>query len=323
MILLAINYQVTTIMKLISCCIAGLCLASITQAAEVELSDKVRDNFGITTVPVNGAQVAQRWQAQAQVLDATTLVSTLAELRSAHSAAMASAAESKRLEALHQADSNASLKSVEAARAQAVSDQARVQMLRAQLLSSWGNGIARMADDAREQLAKQILNGSAVLIRAELNSNGGKLAADKVRLSFLSGEASVSAQLLGKLPQSINSLGTAYLLRASINADQDLQPGQVLQAELQDVSRIVTGIKLPRAALLRWQGQQFVYVETAANHYLRKAVQVSQWLEDAALLKSGLSAGDKVVTTGAGLLLGAETAPAEEEEDEPAAAVKE
>jgi hypothetical protein len=67
---------------------------------------------------------------------------------------------------------------------------------------------------------------------------------------------------------------------------------------------------------LRWQGQQWAYVETEAGHYRRVALTIAQWLDDAALVTAGIKSGDKVVTTGAGLLLGAELKPAEAAKEE-------
>jgi hypothetical protein len=197
-----------------------------------------------------------------------------------------------------------------------------MQSLRAQLLSTWGSGIDRMKVGDREQLTQALLTGKVVLIRADLINSPVALATQNVRLNLIgdSGKADsskLSAKLLGALPQvNAQSLGKSYLLSAQLSKDQELQPGQILSAELQDASRATSGIKLPRAAVLRWQGQQWAYVETEAGHYRRVALTIAQWLDDAALVTAGIKSGDKVVTTGAGLLLGAELKPAEAAKEE-------
>jgi hypothetical protein len=291
-----------------------LLVISCAVQAEVELSDQARANFGITTTVATAAQVTRQWQAMAQVLDAAPLVTTLAESRAAQAAALASSAELQRLEALYKAD-NVALKVVEAARAQTVSDQSRVQTVQAQLLGSWGRAISRMSATEREQLAQAVLAGKQILIRAELAGNApGSLTVYAVRLQ-LPDNNSVNATLLGSMPLSnIQAVGKAYLLSAATTAEVDLQPGEVLTAELQDAARPVSGIQLPRAAVIRWQGQQWAYVEQSPGHYQRVALSIVQWSEQGALVNTGVKAGDKVVTTGASLLLGAELAPAGKDE---------
>ena len=283
--------------------------------ADVTLDEKVRENFGIASVAAVSSRQSRQWQASAQVLDASSLVGTLAEIKAAKAAAGASASELKRLEALYQAGNNAALKTVEAARAQTVVDASHVQTLQSQLLSMWGSSISRMPDAERERLSQSVLSGKLVLIRAELIENAPTtLTAQNVRLKFLSDGITVTARLLGAMPQNNGqSLGKAYLLSAPVSEQGELQPGQILSAELQDSARSLTGISVPSAAVLRWQGQQWVYIEHEAGHYQRVAITVSQWLNDAVLVSKGIKTGDKVVTVGAGLILGAELAPPETE----------
>ncbi|MGD9842478.1 MAG: hypothetical protein AB7F79_06185 [Steroidobacteraceae bacterium] len=280
--------------------------------ADVELNEATRANFGIATIAAEMAQVLRQWQASAQVLDASALVSILAETSAAQAAATASTSELKRVTALHQSGNNAALKTVEAARAQAIADHSRVTALQAQLLGSWGSSISRMTAAQREQLMQSILDGEVVLLRAELPGSTITLSPRSVRLRFLSESNSINAKLLGAMPQTNSqSLGKAYLLSAPTDDQSALQPGQVLSAELEDATRSVSGIKLPRAAVLRWQGQQWVYVEHEAGHYQRVAITVTQWLDEAVLVTADIKSGDKVVNRGAGLVLGAELLPPE------------
>jgi hypothetical protein len=288
----------------------SLLLCQSMTHAEVVLTDQVRANFGITTAVANTEQVARHWQATAQVLDTASLISGLADLHAAQATATASNNEAQRMEALYKAD-NASLKAVEATRAQAANDHAHVQSLQAQLLTGWGAAITRLPTAAREQLMHEILAGKIALIRAEVAASAPtSLGASSVTMKLLNDDRAIKATLLGTLPQTnAQSVGKAYLLSAAVNEQLDLQPGEVLSAELQDSTRKLTGVKLPHAAVVRWQGQQWAYVETAVGHYQRVALQIAQSLPDGLLVGDGIKAGDKVVNVGTGLLLGAELAP--------------
>lgn len=301
---------------LFACVMATLCHRAAN--ADVELNEQARSNFGIATTAAVSAQLSSQWSATAQVLDAAALVSAVADLRAAQAALAAATSELQRLDALYKADNNVALKTVEAARAQVASDASHMQSLQAQMLSTWGAAISRLPAAAREQLSQSILSGKTALLRAELSGNAPTtLTAKTVRLQFLADNSTVNAKLLGAMPQvNPQSLGKAYLLSVELNGNVDLQPGQVLSAQVQDTTRSTQGIKLPRAAVLRWQGQQWAYVEQSPGHYRRVILAVAQWQEDAVLVSGGIKAGDNVVTRGAGLLLGAELQPAEAEAKE-------
>jgi multidrug efflux system membrane fusion protein len=286
-------------------------VAQPLSGAALELDAKVRDNFDLATLAVAQGTVAQQWQTVAQVLDASPLVMLVADLHAARAADAASASELKRVQALYQDDNGVALKLVEAARAQAAADDSKLQSLRAQLLGGWG-ALARMNESALNALTQRILNGSTLLVRAELPGNAPPLPAQTVRLNLLPGSTHIAGQLLGAMPlRTEQTVGSAYLLSIEASSGLELQPGQLLNAELQDISHKLSGITVPSAAIVRWQGRHWVYVQVTATHYERKVVQVAQWLADGALVSSGLKAGDQVVTRGAGLLLGAELAPAE------------
>lgn len=278
--------------------------------AAVELSDPARHNFGITTVVATPIRQVRQWPVTAQVLDASGLVTLIADLSASHAALRASSSELQRVEALYKADNNAALKTVEAARAQSTGDQSRVQTAQAQLLGTWGTTLSRMSMNAREQLAQNILAGRVVLLRAEVSGAAGMLSTQTVRLQLAAEARTLPARLLGSLPQATQTTGRAYLLSVAM-ATPDLQPGQLLSAQLQDAGRTLSGISLPRAAVLRWQGRHWAYIEIEPGHYQREALTIAQWLEDAVLVTAGIKAGDQVVTTGAGLLLGAELQPAD------------
>lgn len=285
--------------------------------AAVELTEQVQKNFGINTMATVAVQSARQWQASAQVLDASPLVSVLADLKAAQASANASSSELKRLEALHQSNNNASLKTVEAARAQAMADSARLQVLQAQLLNSWGSGISKLPVQSKEQLLQAILSGQQVLVRADiLDQKNTVISVSAVRLKALSNGRVINAKVLGALPQSQGqSLGKSYLLTVSLNQQIELQPGEVLTAELQDTAHNIKGVRVSKSAVVRWQGQQWVYLEKDGGHYQRVAISIAQWIGDDVIITNGIKAGDRVVTSGAGLVLGAELSPPEAEEE--------
>jgi len=74
---------------------------------------------------------------------------------------------------------------------------------------------------------------------------------------------------------------------------------------------------VPASALLMGEGQASVYVETGGNHFLRTRIDIGKPMADGYFVQrdAGIAAGQKVVTSGAGLLLSHEINPSTGAED--------
>jgi hypothetical protein len=274
--------------------------------ADVQLEARQRDSLGIATVTLTAAQVPRSWPATAQVIDPTPLVTLAGDLRAARFAAEVSRHELERSEQLHAADSNVSLKALEAARAQSLSDAGRAKDLLSQFSTTWGRAIGAMDERARERLIDALASGRTVLLRAETRADSSHAQLGVAHLQLLTGGERWEARVLGPAAQGASqSLGSAYLLTAS--TAPPLQPGRVLLAELEDRNGRLEGIKLPRSALVRWEGADWVFVEEKTNVFARRAVSPTVWLEDGCLVQQGVRAGERVVSVGAELLLAAES----------------
>jgi len=288
-----------------------LCACGGAHAGEsVKLDAHQRENLGIATTALAAVDAPRSWAATAQVLDPTPLVSLAGELAAAQAAAEGSRHELDRALELHAADANVSQKAVEAARAQSLSDAGRAAALRAQLAGSWGRALAELPEQAREHLVHELAAGTQVLVRAETRLDSSKAQLKDARLQLLSGAESWEARVLGAAtPGQGQALGGAYLLSAP--AAPMLQPGRVLTAELRDRGAPLHGVKVPRGAIVRSQGEDWVFIEVAAGSFERRPLHAAAWLEDGCVVQEGVRAGERIVTTGAGLLLAAESAPAE------------
>jgi hypothetical protein len=277
--------------------------------AEVKLTAATRKNFGVEIVALATTSVPKTWHATAQVLDPAALIAQLSDIRAAELQAKTSRNEAERLSRLYEADSNISLKILEAARAQSAADRAKLDSLRAQWLTGYGRALAALGDSERERLSNDLLAGTAVLARAETLQSVPSAAVFKSgRVRELSGDASWNAQVLGPAALANQSMGNAYLLKIPAA----LQPGTLLEAELNDAKSTLQGIKVPRSAVIRWQGSNWAYVETEPNTFERVALTPVAWIDDGCLVQQGLTPGSKVVSVGAALLLAAETRSAEE-----------
>ena len=290
----------------------ALCLAPLafSQAnAEVTLTVEQRENLGIQTTVLATVQAPRTYSATAQVLDAAPLIVLLRDLRAAQSAAHASQLELERAEQLHAADANVSSKSLEAARVQSLADAGRADALRAQLLTAWGPALATMKERERERLIADLLDAKAVLLRAE-SRDGDRAAIRTGKVRLIAADEHFPAEVLGLAAAGAQVVGRAYLL---LVASTSLQAGQVLDADLEDSQKKVGGALVPRSAIVRWQGEDWVYIESDANRFVRKSIHPVMWLDDGGIVPKELAAGQRLVAVGAAALLGVENAPAAQE----------
>jgi hypothetical protein len=288
--------------------VLGLALAAAQAKADVTLDARQRDILGIETVTLAGVDVSPTREAAAEVLDPTPLITLLGELRAARAAASGSRNELERSERLYKGEANVSLKAVEAARTQALTDGGRLDGLRVQLLANWGASLAGMSPAEQAGLAEELVSGHAALVRAEVQQiDAARLEAREAHLRVLGGPESWEAKVLGEAAHAPNQgLGAAYLLRVAAA----LQPGRVLIAELRDQRHVLHGVAVPRSAIVRFAGDDWVYIEEKANRFVRRAVHPREQIDAGWLVVDELHAGERVVSVGAGLLLGAESGAA-------------
>jgi len=290
--------------------IRTLCLALLGSAvmspvwAEVTLTAEQRENLGIATEPFRPTQIEPQVPAAGQVLDASTLIGTLGDLRTAEISAIASREESNRTEQLYRDDKNVARKAFDAARIQANTDETRVTTLKGQLIATWGNGVANMPAAARAALLKDLLSGRASLIRADrLYASATQASFKGASVATLDDREQWTAQYMGPLPQTAGgTVGGAALLRVRVS----LQLGQPLTVNLISEGAGVSVMSAPASAVIRWRGAEWVYAETSANRFERLAVQAGPRAAGRAVLTGKESPKGQVVTVGARSLLGAE-----------------
>ena len=272
--------------------------------AEVTLNAEQRENLGIATEAFRVIDVAPRWPASGQVLDPSTLIAALGDLRTAEITAIASRQEANRMELLYRDDQNVARKAVDAARIQANTDETRVATLKGQLLATWGSGVVSLPAAERVTLSKALLTGNVSLVRADqLYASGTGGSIKGARVAALDTREDWPAEYLGPLPQTTGAtLGGASLLRVPAA----LSVGRPLTISLISSGEATSARSVPASALIRWHGAEWIYEETSANRFARREVRSGPRSEGRAVLAVGETTKGKVVTVGARALLAAE-----------------
>jgi hypothetical protein len=273
----------------------------------VKVDAKTQARLGIVTAPLQSAYHSATAAGFARVLDPVPLATLDSDIATAASALAASQAEAARTKSLNAADQTVSKQAAEAAAAQARADAAKLLLLRRRVGLEWGPALARLSDVRRGKLIADIAAGRAALVRIDSASG----------LSQLTGSATLD-------------LGAAGLIRAAI-----LGPTRVGDPRLQSTGLLglvsgreaiqlgagtvapatiafgpgVTGVIIPRAALLRTGGQTYAYVRHDAGSFERRLVEGGSADPDGLFVSRGFQVGEPVVTVGAAQLFAAQSGP--------------
>jgi len=240
-----------------------------------------------------------------RVLDPAPLSSLVAELVSARATAEASQKDAERLTVLA-AKNNASDRVLEAAEAAAQRDRAMEDSARQRLLAAWGNGIADRA--GLGEWVQTLATGDQALVRVDLLAGdflnapplGARLFAladenHAVEAEFVGIATGVDAQTQGQ--------GFVFLVTSR---QPGFTPGAALLGYLKTAGDAQSGVEIPRAAVIRSNGQPWIYLQTAEDTFVRREISLETPLDDGWFATQGLKAGDRVVVGGAQLLLSEE-----------------
>lgn len=270
----------------------------------VKLDQDTQTRMGLKVEPLAAAQMSPQVKGYGRVLDPTPLAALVTEATSAQAAMEASTKEFERLKVLYSQNQNASARALETAEACMKRDQISLASVRSRLLLGWGQVIASQADLAAfvHSLAAQ----ETSLVRVDLPL-GEQLPASPMggRIAPLGTPEHLSdAQYLGPAPSADpQTQGRGVLLLVKIDPPPR---GTAVLAWLAIPGQPQSGVIVPRGALLRHESRTFVYLQTAADTFERKAVTLGRPAGDGWFVGEGLQPPDKVVVVGAQQLLSEE-----------------
>lgn len=264
----------------------------------VVLDEAAKERAGVEVKALEDSEVVTEVKGYGQVVDPTSLAVAAGDYAAARAAYRASSAELHRTKTLADAG-NASEKSVLAAASAAARDSAQLSQTRSRLLSDWGPAIANRDD--LSAFLHTLLEQELVLVRVDIPA-GERLsrAPTAARLQTLSEGPPVQAELVGKVPRlDPQTQAQSLLFRVRRPGANELHPGAAVTAWVRESGEPVRGVVVPRAAILRYQGVAWVYVQTEAHQFVRRRARLDRPLEDGWLVTDGVAPGDRVVVKGA------------------------
>lgn len=271
----------------------------------VKLDAATQKAMGLQTASPQTVQLSPEAKGYGRVLDPAPLATLIAELTSAQAAATASEKELNRLKALA-AQNNASERALQAAEAAAARDQAQLESARLRLLGSYGQNIAGRQDLTAFVQSLAALQSALVQIDLPAGEDSKGIPTAARLLTPAADTPPIEAQFLSIAPMVDPQMQGRGFLFLVLTNQAHLAPGTALTGLLAFPGEPQPGLAVPRAAIVRFNGATWVYVQTGEGAFERRELTLESPLENGWFVRQGLSPQDKIVITGAQLLLSEE-----------------
>jgi hypothetical protein len=271
----------------------------------IDLDPESQKRLGLKTTALDAVQFHPEIKAYGRVLDPAALATAAADLVSARAAANASQAELARLKTLV-AQSNASAQALQTAEATASRDAAQAEAARTQLVAAWGKVIA--GRDDLPKFIESLAGGETALVRVDLLAGDAlNSSPESARLFAVSDpDHPVEARFLSVAPTiDPQSQGRGFLFLVTTNAPSFL-PGASVTAYLPQPGEPLSGVEIPRDAVVRFNGRAWVYAQTGAETFTRREIDSSRPRPNGWFVMQRVRPGDRIVTDGAQLLFSEE-----------------
>jgi hypothetical protein len=273
--------------------------------AILTMDGETQKRIALTIAPLAAMQLEPELKGYGRVLDPAPLSSLVAELVSARATAEASQKDLERLKVLSGQD-NASARALQAAEAAAQRDNTAVDSARQRLLAAWGNGIADRV--ALANLVQLLATGENALVRIDLLAGDIlKTSPLGARLFALSDENNaVEAEFVGTAPAvDIQTQGQGFLFLVK-SRQPGFIAGMALVGYLKIAGEAQSGVVIPRAAVTRFNGKPWIYLQTGDDTFVRREISLENPLAEGWFAAQGMKPGEPVVVGGAQLLLSEE-----------------
>jgi len=282
----------------------------------VTVDAKTQELIGLKVESPAPAQWQPEMKAYGQVLDTTPLLQAVMDLNRAEIAVDSSRRELDRVKQL-KAGNNISERAYQDAETTYAQNRADAEAARFKIQTSWGRKITDMLGPIETTTGTErtpdkfleSLRDAKVLIRVDLPpgerlENQGQTARI---VSLNEKSAPVTATCFDMLPaMDPQTQQQGVLFAADQPAGQRLTPGEAVSAWIKIPGDAVNGVVIPASAVLRHEGQGWIYVQTDTNQFVRTEVPLDRLMDGGWFVSESVSATNRVVTTGAQTVLSAE-----------------
>ncbi|MDB6026233.1 MAG: efflux transporter periplasmic adaptor subunit [Verrucomicrobiales bacterium] len=277
--------------------------ASATKAeAGLKFDAETQARMKLKTEALTESEFAPETKCFGHVIDPSPLNAAMNDITLAKATLNLSQKEFDRLKILRE-QNNASERAFQTAEAALERDRLTVQGSTEKLQLTWGKEIAGHKDVA--ELARSLAAGDRSLIRLDFPiQEKPATIPNHLRISsFPNEETHFDADFLGAAPTvDLPTQGQGFLFSA--NAGNDKLPiGSSVTARLQTGASALKGFLIPSAAVIVHDGEKWFYQQSGDSEFHREAIEGAINTATGYFVTNGVTAGARIVTTGAQQLL--------------------
>jgi hypothetical protein len=273
--------------------------------AMVTLDEKTQQVMGLETAVLTAASLAPEIKCYGRVLDGSPLIALLSSVASGRAALDASSKDYERVKALFTQGENASARAMEAAEAATKRDKISLQSAEAQLVASWGKAMTEQPD--LPGLVQSLSTVQNVVVRLDVPAGETTTETPRSgRLVLTGGGEPINANFLGRPTTTDPQVQGQGFLFLVTNSAARLTPGQTLIGFLQMPGEALAGVNVPERAVVRASERAWVYVQMGTTNFVRRNLVLEHPVAAGWFVTGGLRPEDRVVTTGAQVLLSEE-----------------
>ena len=276
----------------------------------VALEAEMRQRAALKLAAVAATTNSPETKGFGKVLDPSPLAALQGEWLAAEAALTNSAMQQQRARTLFQADQNVSRRVLETAEAQYRADEIRLQTLQARFALEWGDGVAKLDAAGRARFLAQLVARQTVLVRVDFLVGETPALTNPVapaRVAVIGREDKFFAARLFSAALTANTSfkGAGFFFQLE-DPDTTLRPGTSLVAYVPTGFPARQGVEIPCAALVRWAGQAWVYVQGQPDKFSRRAVPLTQPTSVGWFVQDAVKPGESIVVEGQQTLLSEE-----------------
>ncbi len=274
----------------------------------IAIRPAARKEIGIATETLKAIAQPIEIEAYGFILDPAPLAQLNSQLLSAQAALDAANAQYRRSSRLYAEHRNASLRNLQTAQASYLTDQSQLEALRQQLRNDWGGEIASLNPAERARLVSALVARRAAIARVTAPV-GERLddAPHAAQIVVLGHEDQpLGARALYAAPMVVQTLQGQAFLALLAAARFPLTPGAAVSARIPIADTSQTGVTVPRSAVVRYAGKEWVYRELDGNRFVRREISPVETTGKGYFVTENLAPGTRIVVEGAQTLLSEE-----------------
>ncbi len=269
------------------------------------LDAETQKRIGLRIEPLAASKLPQEKLGYGRVVDISPLASLVGELATTQAILSASNKELQRVRALRDQGENASARALEAVEAAFQRQQIAVHAIQQRVELAWGKAIAGRED--LPDFVHSLVTQEVALLRVDLPA-GEWLEPNptNARVLLSPDVEPTAAKIVGPAPNiSPEMQGQAFLLLVNPRPNH-LTPGAAVTVLLAQPGEPLHGVAVPREALLRVAGKEWVYVQINDETFARREIPATHPLPSGWFVTSPLAPNDRIVVGGAQTLLSEE-----------------